>query len=286
MPPTSVLDAALPLLDLPGVRERATAVSEAAGALRFHEALRRRIPEAAAESRVRGARASAALDGADFPTDLVRELVTGARPWPQDPSPDLATLHGAVTVTSECERLVRTARTAPSQVLARLHVAAMTAVVRADWLGRPRTPGEGCDELTELGPAPAAAAVAQRLAGVADLVSAAGSDARLPAPVVVALAHAEVAAARPFVHGNAMVARGLDRVLWQALGVDSTGVAVPEAGYVQVGATAYLGALTGYVTGSTDGVALWLRTALDAALAAVEQGVEVCDAVRAGRWSG
>ena len=58
--------------------------------LRFHEALRRRIPEAAAESRVRGARASAALDGADLPVELVRELMSGARAWPDELDPGVA----------------------------------------------------------------------------------------------------------------------------------------------------------------------------------------------------
>ena len=40
------------------------------------------MPEAAAESRVRGARASAALDGAEVPVDRVRALMVGTgRPW-------------------------------------------------------------------------------------------------------------------------------------------------------------------------------------------------------------
>ncbi|MCU1537132.1 MAG: hypothetical protein JWP82_1483, partial [Humibacillus sp.] len=91
-----VLEQLAALADLPGVRAGADAAREAATRLRFHEALRRRIPEAAAESRVRGARASAALDGADVPVDLVRELMGGARPWPEDPDAGVATLHGAV----------------------------------------------------------------------------------------------------------------------------------------------------------------------------------------------
>ena len=59
------------------------------------QALRRRIPEASAESRVRGARASAFLDGAELPVDLVRDLVRGARPWPEhlDPVEDLSLIH-------------------------------------------------------------------------------------------------------------------------------------------------------------------------------------------------
>ncbi len=89
---TALLDQLELLLELPDVRARADDAREACTRLRFHEALRRRIPEAAAESRVRGARASAALDGADFPVELVRELMSGARDWPLDPDPGLQVL--------------------------------------------------------------------------------------------------------------------------------------------------------------------------------------------------
>ena len=83
--------AVLTLLDLEGVREAVDAARDACTQLRWHEALRRRIPEASAESRVRGARASAFLDGAELPVDLVRDLVRGARPWPEHLDPvDLA----------------------------------------------------------------------------------------------------------------------------------------------------------------------------------------------------
>ena len=106
------------LVDLPGVREVADRARDAGTRLRFHEALRRRIPEAGAESRVRGARASAALDGADLPVELVRELMSGTRPWPDDLDPGVATLKGAVAATAETERAVRLVRTAPLQALA------------------------------------------------------------------------------------------------------------------------------------------------------------------------
>ena len=75
--PDAIVDQLAALADLPGIRAKAEAVREACTRLRFHEALRRRIPEAAAESRVRGARASAVLDGVDDPLDLVRGLTTG-----------------------------------------------------------------------------------------------------------------------------------------------------------------------------------------------------------------
>jgi hypothetical protein len=272
------------LSDLPGVREASDAAREACTALRFHEALRRRIPEAAAESRVRGAQASAALDGSSVPVGVVRELVSGARQWPDPLDPGLRVVRGAVAATSESERVVAMLRTAPLQALARLHVVAAAGVVDDDQLGRPRLAGEGCDELVDLGPAPHADAVAARLRGLAQLVTVALSQAdRVAAPVVSALVHAEVAGIRPFVRGNALVARALERCLVQASGLDATGVSVPEAGHLHAGGPAYLGSLTAYTQGGAAGVALWLRSGVDALTAGAAEGVRICDAVRAGR---
>src|SRR5665647_3338967 len=69
----------------------------------WHQALRRRIPAAAAESRVRGARASAALDGAEVDVAVVRDLMRGAVVWSQNPDPIEAVLKGAVQATVETE---------------------------------------------------------------------------------------------------------------------------------------------------------------------------------------
>lgn len=282
-----IVDQLAALADLPGVRGRADAVREACTRLRFHEALRRRIPEAAAESRVRGARASAALDGVDYPVDLVRELTTGARPWPDELTPDLATLKGAIAATAESERVATIVRTAPLQALARLHVAAASPLVgseRPELLGRPRIAGEECSEFVDLGPAPDAAEVSRRLSQLADLVVAASTATnRIPAVVVSSVVHGEVIAIRPFVHGNGLVARALERALVQALGLDPTGVAVPEAGHVANGTVTYTGSSAAYGKGTAAGVGLWLGQAADALLKGVDEGERICDAVRAGR---
>lgn len=274
------------LTDLPGVRDKAEAAREACTRLRFHEALRRRIPEASAESRVRGARASAALDGADYPLDLVRELTVGARPWPDSDaaSPDLGTLRGAVAATAESERVAGIVLTAPLQALARLHIAAASHLVAADQLGRPRQGAEQSSEFADLGPAPGADVVAQRLAALADLVTAAShATNRVPAAVVAGIVHAEIVAVRPFVHGNGLVARALERALVKALGLDPTGVAVPEAGHVAKGAVTYQGSGAAYGQGTAEGVGLWLGHVADALTEAAAEGQRICDAVRAGR---
>lgn len=281
----ALLDQLAALTDLPDVRERADAAREACTKLRFHEALRRRIPEASAESRVRGAQASAALDGAEFPVDVVRELMSGARDWPADLDPGLLTLKGAIAATAESERVVSLVRTAPLQALARLHVAAASPVVSGDALGRPRIGDEGCSELVDLGPAPPPTVVAARLASLSDVIVAAAGSNRVPAAVVAALVHAEITAVRPFVHGNGLVARAMERALVQALGLDPTGVAVPEAGHVSNGGPAYLGALTAYAHGGAAGVGLWLSQAGEAMVRGAAEGTRISDAVRAGRLS-
>ena len=281
----ALLDQLAVLTDLPDVRGRADAAREACTKLRFHEALRRRIPEASAESRVRGAQASAALDGAEFPVDVVRELMSGARDWPADLDPGLLTLKGAVAATAESERVVSLVRTAPLQALARLHVAAASPVVSGDALGRPRIGDEGCSELVDLGPAPPPTVVAARLASLSDVIVAAAGSNRVPAAVVAGLVHAEITAVRPFVHGNGLVARAMERSLVQALGLDPTGVAVPEAGHVSNGGPAYLGALTAYAQGGTAGVGLWLAQAGEAMVRGAAEGTRISDAVRAGRLS-
>jgi len=288
------------LTDLPGVSEVAERAREAGTRLRFHEALRRRIPEAAAESRVRGARASAALEGADLPVELVRELMSGARPWPDDLDAAVATLKGAVAATAETERVVGLVRTAPLQALARLHVAAGAPLIgprgttgprdagvghgSTDTLGRPRVGDETCEEFVDLGPAPTPAVVSSRLAALSELVLAGASATnRVPAAVISSIVHAEIVSIRPFVHGNGLVARAMERALVQALGLDPTGVAVPEAGHVANGGPAYLGALTAYGTGTSSGVGLWLTQAGEALVRGVAEGERISDAVRAGR---
>ncbi len=277
------------LADLPGVREVADRAREAGTRLRFHEALRRRIPEAAAESRVRGARASAALEGADLPVELVRELMSGARAWPDELDPGVATLKGAVAATAETERVVGLVRTAPLQALATLHVAAASPLVgtgSTGALGRPRVDDETSHEFVDLGPAPAPAALSSRLAALSELILAAASAAnRVPAAVISSIVHAEIVSIRPFVHGNGLVARAMERALVQALGLDPTGVAVPEAGHVANGGPAYLGALTAYGTGTSSGVGLWLTQAGEALVSGIAEGERIGDAVRAGRLS-
>ena len=268
------------LADLPGVPERIVAAREACEQLRWHEALRRRIPEAAAESRVRGAQASAALEGATVPLDLVRDIMRGAAQWPREPDPVELVARGAVTATAESEHVRGLVAKAPLQALARLHVAAAADLLPAEQLGRPRIEGESSSELLDLGAAPASGALGERLELLVAVMTAGSA---VPALVVAAVAHAEVATTRPFVRGNGVVARAVERALVQATGLDPTGVVVTEAGHATQGGPAYLGALAAYGTGTPEGLALWIGHCADAVVAGAAHGVQICDAVRAGR---
>lgn len=264
---------------LPGVAQAQDNARKACTQLRWHEGLRRRSAEAGAESRVRGAHASAGLEGANVDLASVRDRMRGTLPWPHDPDPVLAVLRGAVQATAEAERLVPLLSTAPLQALARLHVAAAAPLLPAEQLGRPRRTDEVCRELTDLGPPPPARLVGDGLRGVTQLVLAASGSAVVAGAVV----HAELSQLRPFVAGNGVVARALDRALLRASGLDPTGVAVAESGHLRQGGTAYRGALAAYGTGSREGVATWIVHWAEAIAYGAEQGQRVADAVLAGR---
>src|SRR5664279_6117426 len=160
-----IADSLVWLSSLPGVAEATDAARSACTQLRWHEALRRRIPAAAAESRVRGARASAALDGAEMDLALVRDLMRGATAWPQHPDPIEAVIQGAVQATAETEHVQALVVTAPAQALARVHTAAAGHLLPEAQVGRPRQAGDISTEFSDLGPAPDEASVRARRCG-------------------------------------------------------------------------------------------------------------------------
>ncbi|HET7761569.1 MAG TPA: hypothetical protein VFL46_04345 [Phycicoccus sp.] len=274
------VDAVRRLAELPGVPEQVETAREACTRLRWHQALRRRIPEAAAESRVRGAVASAELEGARLPVDVVRDVVRGAASWSESGDPVEQVVRGVVAATAETEQVRRIVLTAPLQAVARLHTVAAAGLVPEPALGRPRLAGETCAELTDLGEAPEAGEAAARLRAVVEVLLA---TPRLPVVVAAAVIHAELATVRPFVRGNAVVARALDRAVVQAGGLDPTGVAVTEAGHASGGGAAYLGALAAYGRGDAAGVGLWVSHCCTAVRVAAAEGERVADAVLAGR---
>ncbi|MBW3084903.1 hypothetical protein KEM60_01093 [Austwickia sp. TVS 96-490-7B] len=266
------------IAEWPQVAAVITDVRDACTQLRWHPALRRRIPEAAVESRVRGACASAELDGSRADPTVVRHwLCAGLPEHPADPAEDL--LVGAVRATVESAHLSTAVRRTPALLLSRLHLAAVGTSVPTDQAGRPRTGTQNCAELTMIGPALPAEQVASRLAGITELLT----DSRLSATVVAALVHAELATVRPFVRGNAVVARAVERAFLTASGIDPTGVSVPEVGWAVIGAGEYGAALRAYAEGSVAGMEQWIQTWAEAMLIGTREGTRIADAVRAGR---
>ncbi len=252
------------LAGLPGVQEAVDDARQACTRLRWHRALRggTATDSARAESTARAARASAALDGADLPLDVVRELLMGAREAPADAVGSVAA--GAVRATDLANACGRVLRGSPAQALARLHLAAAAGLLPEPDLGRPRGDVQVAAGLAALG----------RLLAV-------GSD--VPALLVAALAHAEVLAGRPFAAGSAVVARAVFRAVMIDRGLDPTGVAAPEVAWAATGPVPYARALAGYVDGTPDGVSGWLRYCAAAVVSGAEEGGRVCDAVLAGR---
>lgn len=276
---SELVTAVAALAELPEVPDAVTAAREACTQLRWHPALRRRIPEASAESRVRGATASAALDGAQMSVTVVRDVFRGARTWPVEPDPVERTVAAALRASAATEQVRAMVTSSPRQALARLHTAAMAELLPADQVGRPRRAGEDSREMLELGPAPDAVEASARLDQICELLSA---SAQLPTVVVAAVVHAELVSARPFVHGNALVARAFERALIWGSGLDPTGVAVPEQAHHSM-ATDYQGALGAYASGDPQGVRFWILHEAAALTRAAGAGHDVCDAVLAGR---
>jgi Fic family protein len=272
------------LAALPGVQEAVEAARQATTALRWHEALRRRTPQARAESMVRAARASAALDGAELPLDIVRNLVAAQ----QDPDfsvHDLPPVERAVAralrVCAVAAELAPVLTTAPAQALARLHLAAADSTPgTADQIGRPRAAGKAPSDLVGLGAAPSGPDLVDRLDSLGRLMTQATDG---PALVLAAVVHGELLTLRPFPSDNGLVARAMFRALVVGRGLDPTGVAVPEVGFQSGGTAAYVGGAAAYAGGTPDGVALWIRQCAQAVVIGAREGGLVADAVLAGR---
>ncbi|MFW3170155.1 oxidoreductase [Geodermatophilus sp. CPCC 206100] len=239
-----------PLLDLPGVRDAADAARAGIDRLLTHRVLRRESAGVSSESALRGARASAALEGVDVPLADLRAGQVG------DP-----VVQGALRSSLALGSMVDTWSRAPGQVLARLHVLAAADLTDRAALGRP-------------GPH-----AAPRLGGLSALV-AGGTE--VPAVVLAALVHGELAALAPFGVADGIVARAAGRLTGIARGLDPKAVSVPEVGFVELGREAYAAALAGYATGAPEGVAAWLVHCCRATELGAREGLAICESLLRG----
>jgi Fic family protein len=247
---------------LPEVREAVAEARESVDRLLGHRILRRRGPEVSAESALRGARASALLEGA--PTFSLEDVRGGEVTDPL--------VQGALRVSASLGSLAGPWRTAPRQVLARLHVLAASPGGSGE-VGRPRSGAAAVDPL-ELGSPPSPSEVAARLSSLSDLLT---SPTSAPAVVVAAVTHGELLALRPFGEADGIVARAAVRLTLIDRGLDPKSLAVPEVGHVEL-ASAYRTAMLAYVSGTPEGVAQWVRHCAEALVLGSRDALAVCEA--------
>ncbi len=220
---------------LEGVPSALAAARDGIDAVLRDRGLRRTSPETTAESLLRGAHASAVLEGSG---STLADVRSGAGD---------ETAAAAVRVSTELLGLAPVLRRAPSQALARLHALAGAGAVADEQLGRPRD-----------------AESALLLRTVAALL---GSDA--PALLVAAVVHGQLLAGAPFASHNGVVARATERLVLVARGVDEKSLVVPEAGHLllRVGYERQAAALR---DGDPAGVHQWLLYAAEAFAAGAE----------------
>jgi hypothetical protein len=243
-------DPLAPLLQLPGVAEASEAARAAVDRLLGHRVLRRESAGVSTESALRGARASAALEGVDVP---LADLRSGRV---EDP-----VVQGALRASAALGSMADTWPRAPGQVLARLHVLAAADLAERDALGRP------------------AAQAGPRLGVLLGLVTGATTA---PAVIVAALVHGEVAAMAPFGTADGVVARAAARLTGVTRGLDPKAVSVPEVGFAELGREAYAAALSGYASGAPEGIAGWLVHCCRATEHGAAEGLAICESLLRG----
>jgi len=232
------------VLALPGVAESLEAARSAVDALLWDRGVREHQAEVVAESALRGAWANAWFDGAECG---LAELRSGVA---VDGSPVGHLLGNTLALHGELPGLVGVVGTAPAQALARMHALVAHGFAADEELGRPRSTAQADDPL-RIGGLPGAEESAQRMATLGLVLV--GS--RAPGILVAAVAHAELAALRPFGWGSGLVARAVVRLVLAQRGVDPSMLGAPEQGLRASGRPAYVRALRGYAAGTAAGVA-------------------------------
>ncbi|MGW2253526.1 oxidoreductase [Kitasatospora sp. NPDC001660] len=289
-------DPLAPLAQLPGVPDAVAEVRKAVDRLYGHRVMRRRAAEVTSESALRGARASAALAGADWPLEEVRRR--------SDFSADdgARTVGAALRIAAEAGQLLSVWRHSPLQVLARLHLLAVGDADPA--AGRPRRAGEAAEDLFPLDlepvesvevvevdaplpalpPAPGAEEVAARLDQLSRLLvaRAEGQGVGTPALVVASVVHGELLALRPFGAYNGVIARAAQRIVLIAEGLDPKSICPAEVGLAELGTDAYRRALAGYLSGTAEGMAAWIAHCGRALRLGVRESTAVCEAMQRG----
>ncbi len=220
---------------LEGVGSAYTAARDGIDSMLRDRGLRQTAPDLTTESLLRGAHASAVLDGSGSSLDDVR---AGS-------GDEVA--QGALRVSVELLGLVPVFGRSPSQALARLHALAASASVPDDERGRPRD-------------ADSAARLRESLAVL---------DSDRPALMTAALLHGELVCGAPFASANGIVARAAERLVLVSSGVDTKSLVVPEAGHLAL-RPEYESNLRAYAEGGRPGLQAWLLYCAEAYAAGAE----------------
>jgi hypothetical protein len=118
-----------------------------------------------------------------------------------------------------------------------------------------------------------------RLSGLFSLVT---GTTTVPAVLVAAVVHGELAAVAPFGTADGVVARAAGRLTMIARGLDPKAVSVPEVGFAELGRAAYADAIAGYAAGTADGVAGWLVHCSRAIEHGALEGLAICESLLRG----
>jgi hypothetical protein len=220
---------------LEGVASAFAATRDGIDTMLRDRGLRQTSSDLTTESLLRGAHASAVLDGSGSSLDEVRA------------GHGDAVAQASLRVSVELMGLVPVLGRAPAQALARLHALAASPSLPADERGRPRD----------------AAATARLRAALGIL------DGGRPALLTAAVLHAELACGAPFVSANGLVARAAERLVLVSSGLDAKSLVVPEAGHLAL-RPAYESNLRAYADGGRAGLQAWLLYCAEAYAAGAE----------------
>ena len=255
----SKVDPLSSLLTIPGVASECEITLKAIDELMWNRTVRRHKDSLIPYTRRIAGFATAALDGAQMPKDPTMEPEVS-------PMGSLSDQGLLVTAEAELQRLAF--RTEPLKVLARLH----TFVSTDDDRGRPRTTNDVNDPL-RLGSVPPHEVLQERMSQLVDLVI----ESKASSILVAAIAHAELATLRPFTQGSYLVARASTRLILADRDVDNDGLVMTEYGAFLLGRPAYVKALTGYISGTREGVSAWVTWQGEAIRRGVEMAKELAE---------
>lgn len=265
-------DLLAPLVAVPEVQAAVTEARAAVDRLIAHKILRTRSAQVTAEASLRGARASAALEGVELSLEQLRSQLSSGQADAHSPI-----VAGAIRLYAELAGLLGTWERAPRQALARMHVLAAAGLLPEEELGRPRAGGTEDDPLG-LGAAPSPGEVAVRLDALADLVV---GDTAAPALVLAAVVEGELLALRPFLAANGLVARAAARLVHVTRGLDPKSLSAPEVGHWEL-REEYAVSAREYAEGGRAGVVGWVAHCARAVCLGAREGIAVCEAITRG----